>query len=105
MQLCHLGGKDLTEKVTLEKKLEVGRIETCGYLGKGRSGFRNSKYKGPEVEQCLEHSRNRKETRAEWEGVVGKEVRKITGGRRNKGASSWRDLQAVIRILVFTGSL
>lgn len=79
MQLCHVGGKGLTEKVRFEKKLEVRKSEPCDYLGKGRSGIRNSRCKGPEVGQCLESSRSRMETRAEWKAVVGKEVRKITG--------------------------
>lgn len=49
--------------------------------------------------------RTRRLEQTVWEGVAGKEVRKIIAGRNNKGTSSYWTLHAVIRILAFMGSL
>lgn len=49
--------------------------------------------------------RTRRLEQTVWEGVVGKEVRKIIAGKKNKGTSSYWTLQAVIRILAFEESL
>lgn len=67
MQLCHLGGEGLAEKVAFEEKLGGGS-EPSRYLGKGRSGRGTRKCKGPMVGLCLGSSRNSKETGTEWVG-------------------------------------
>ena len=62
--ISHVGWEGLTEKVTFEQELEGVGSEPCGYLRKGCSGRGNSSCKGPEVGECLESSRNSKETEA-----------------------------------------
>lgn len=62
MQLCHLGGEGLTEKVTFEEKAGGGS-EPSRYLRKGHSGRGTSKCKGPVVGQCLGELR---EQQGDW---------------------------------------